>query len=103
MSITLDADWTTRTIKSFEEVIKFNLGIASDWYIDVTDHPKDELLDHRIKLHGDTFFYETFSNALLPVFIKDYFLKLGVDGIRKKFDNKFTSVYIYKKTTHSVP
>jgi hypothetical protein len=103
MSIALDADMTTRTIKTFEEIIQFNSGLPKDWYIGVTDHPLDELVDHRIILDRDNYFYETFSNALVPVFIKDHFLKSGVDGIRKKFDNKFTSVYLYKKTTHSIP
>ena len=103
MSIVLNAETATKTIKNFEEVINFNPGLPGDWYIDVTDNPQEVLVDHKIRLNRDVYFYETFSNAFVPVFIKDHFLRFGVDGVRRIFDSKSTSVFLYKKTTNSIP
>jgi len=90
-------------IKVFEEIIKLNLGLHGDWYIGVTDEPQKKLMEHEVDMVNGEFFHEHLSSAVRAVFVKDYFIKQGLDGQRDKFNKDHASVYIYKKNSRTIP
>jgi len=90
-------------IKVFEDMLDLNAGLRRDWFIGVAENPKQTLKEHKINTIEGEYFYEKLSSAVRAVFVKDYFIKQGVDGRRDKFDGSQTFVYIYKKTPSTIP
>ena len=103
MSLIQGVSIAYKTIDIFRETIGTDPGSVNNWYIGVASDPLGQLKDHGIDLTSTIYLYETFQNALVPAFIKDHFLNLGVDGQRTIFHTDYTSVYLFKKSADSNP